>query len=209
MSANKGKLRSSSKIVDLDSEESPRLSAPSTLTPMVEYETIGWGEVIRGWAKSIVIFLLLAAVLVVGIYAGLAATIAYSTSTPGSGQFFVARGTYVGGTVPQDSTIYVSTSNVVSNSFLTNLQEGFSGLPNGAVVKTIAGPVEEIIVDNYGNASVGGDDIAGVLPAEFAQGGYLKNQYLVECVSGACTAGDLLVINQNQISGEVINQLGK
>lgn len=209
MSANKGKLRSSSKIVDLDSEESPRLSAPSTLTPIVEYETIGWGEVIRGWAKSIVIFLILAAVLVVGIYAGLAATIAYSTSTPGSGQFFVARGTYVGGTVPAGSTIYVSTTNAVENSFLTNLQEGFSGLPNGAVVKTIAGPVEEIVVDNTGRASVGGDDISGVLPADFANGGYLKNQYLVECVSGACTSGDLLVINQNQISGEVINQLGK
>lgn len=209
MSANKGKLRSSSKIVDLDSEESPRLSAPNGLTPVIEYETIGWGEVIKGWTKSIIVFILLAAVLVVGIYAGLSATIAYATSTSGSGQFFVARGTYVGGTVPEDSTIYVSTTNSISNSFITNLQEGFGGVPNGAVVKTIAGPVEEIVVDNLGNASVGGDSIKGTLPSDFAQGGFLKNQYLVECISGSCTSGELLVINQNQISGEVINKLGK
>lgn len=211
--ASKGKLRSSSKVFDLENEQ-PLINnnAPQVV---IEYETLNWGAIIASWLKTIFMFFLLGIVLVAGIYAGLASTILYVVPSDKNDSFAVARGTYVGGVVPAGSIIYVSMSSSIENNFLSNLQEGFNGVKDGAVVKTLAGPVQEISIDMknsevslYKDGKIE-DIIEGVIPEQYADITLLKNQYLVECVSGACKKGQLSIINQEQISGEVILLTGK
>lgn len=209
----KGKLRSSSKIVDLPDNEQPQINNNNTPQTVIEYESLSWNTILLGWGKTVILFLLLGSVLVLGIYAGLSSTILYLTSTKDA-SFIVARGTYVGGIIPEGSYVYVNTDGKIENNFLSNLNEGFSGIKNGAVVKTLAGPVQEIKVDNdkqtisiIENGKVV-NEIDGALPEEYNNINYLKNQYLTECLSGACEKGELLIVNQNQVSGEVI-KIGK
>lgn len=206
---SKGKLRSGSKIIDIENEQ-PLINNNINAQTTIEYEEISWGTIIMGWVKTVILFILLGIFLLVGTYAGLSATILYATQAGNSDPFIVARGTYVGGKVPENSFIYVNTKGEIENNFLSNLSEGFGGIKDGAVVKTLAGPVQELLVDNKKETITIIEDgetketIDGVLPEEYAGTDFLKNQYLVECMAGACEKGELLIIDQNQISGEVI-----
>lgn len=204
--ATKGKLRSSSKIFELNEEE-PKLSN-NVLPTVIEYEEIGWGHIIKGWVKSILVFLLLGLVLVVGAYAGLAATISYGTIDDRGEIIVVARGTYVGGVVPKDEIVYISTTHILDGNLWDNLQQGFVGIPNAATVQVLAGPVQEIEVQanqillKKGTETVG--KIEGVIEDLTPNKTVLQNEYIVRCLGGACEPGELLLIKSAQISGEVV-----
>ncbi len=212
--AIKGKLRSSSKIFELDDDETPRLNNKNSAA-VIEYEPLSWNKIIKGWLRSIAIFIALALVLVLGVYSGLSATIIYGTSAKINGTnsvFMIARGTYTGGIVPAGAKIYVSTTRLLDNSFLTNLQQGFTGLPGGAQVQVLAGPVQKIQIDPANQQvqllSTNGSpssSVTGVVDNADSTKTFLQNEYLVRCLGGACKTGDLLIIKKEQISGEIIS----
>lgn len=179
----------------------------------VEYKTVSWGEIAKVWAKHITTFILFGAVLLVAIYAGLSATVLYNVNT-GKGNFFVVRGTYVGGIIPAEQKVYASATDNLENTFLSNLQEGFMGVKNAVIVKTLAGPVSRIYVSpqldyimtvDDKNAII--DTFTGKVVGNVPTDGWLREQYIVECVYGAsCQPGELLVLGQKQISGKVVTE---
>jgi len=212
MATSKGKLRSSSRVFDLDQEDAPRLNnnnAPS----VIEYETLSWSKIILGWVKSIFVFLLLGILLIAGVYAGLAGTILYGiVNVDNKTVTVVARGTYVGGVVPEGETIYISTTHTIEGTFISNLVEGFTGVPGGATVEVLAGPIQEIkinaqkkTIDLISNGKTV-ETIKGTIADVDTTKKVLQNEYIVRCVGGACEAGELFIIQDGQISGEIISQ---
>ena len=210
----KGKLRSSSKVFDLDGEETPRLNNNNS-PAVIEYEPLSWNKIIKGWLKSIAGFVVLSLVLTLGVYAGLSSTILYITTAKvdsSTSAFIVARGTFTGGMVPAGSEVYISTSNTLDGSFLTNLQQGFVGIPNGTIVEVLAGPVQKIqinsndqTVDLLATNGSSASSVNGIVLNDDGTKTVLENEYLVRCLGGACKTGDLLIIKKAQISGEIIS----
>jgi hypothetical protein len=202
---------SKGKIVE--TEANPLLSNNNTIET-VEHKTVGWGAIIYSWFNSLILYVLLSVFLLISIYAGLSATVLYNVSKEDQ-SFFVIRGTYVGGIIPEGETVYASPDKNLDNTVISKLLEGFVGIENGIVVKTLAGPTGQIYVDpttqqvmtvDNNNTIIKKFDgkFVGETPADLK----LKEQYLVECVyTDNCEQGTIFIINSKQISGEVATEL--
>lgn len=204
--SNRGKKR----VVDADI--TPRLNNSSNVIT-VEYRTISWWDITKVWGKNIISFLLLGVLLLTVVYAGLSATVLYFASND-KGNFFVVRGAYVGGKIPAKEIVYASKTDTIENTFISNLMEGFTGLTNPVMVKTLAGPSAQVYVYPETREVVEinkNNEIVKTFEGTLAEGyeptdGWLKEQYLVECVSGKCKTGELLILDKNQISGKVVTE---
>lgn len=208
----KPKLKSSSKVVTLPEDAKPSLSnnLPSSF---VEFQTVGWGPILKGWGKSIILFGILAIILGLAAYAGLASTIAYSVKI--DNKFYaVARDTYVGDEIPKGEVVYASYDAELEDSIPAKFSQGAKSLvgldpvEKPVVVRIIAGPTVKISV-NSGNVTVNpGTDKQDIVeqPVEGLKSGasLLKDEYIVECEWGACEVGERFILPAGNVSGEII-----
>ena len=206
----KGKL---AKRKTVEAETTPKLSNNKEIET-IEYKTVGWGTIIKSWAKSLTLYILLSIFILISIYTALAATVFYNVSKENQ-NFFVVRGTYVGNIIPAGETIYASPDKNLDNTVISRLLEGFTGIENGVVVKTLAGPTGRIYVDpdtlqvmTVNNDNIIIEKFDGKFVGETPTDGRLKEQYLVECVyTDNCEQGTIFIISEKQISGEVRTEL--
>lgn len=213
----KPKYKKSSKIYKNPEDAKPLYGIPGAVAP-IAYETLGWGSILNGWLRGILSFILLFAVLAAMLYAALSATVAYTVRINAE-PHIVARNTFIGGTATPDSILYVSTEEKVPNEFMPNLMQGIEGLITGAsipkptVVKTIAGPTNDLQWDGTKITIAPGtkkettidEKVYGLKDNQ----NFLKNQYIVECITGDCKKGSLFILPADNVAGELLKPDGK
>lgn len=208
----KPKLKSSSKIVDLPDGVRPTIQNSN---PLFSYETVGWGPIVLSWGKSISLFIAFALVLAIALYAGLAATIAYGVKLDDK-YYGVARDTFVGNVIPAGENIYASASTPVDKTLTAKLIEGgkiFIGeqaLTDAVNVKVIAGPTMKIAYGDNNTLTIlsgenTGEVITGPVNGLKSDVTLIENDYIVECLWGACEEGELFLLSANNVSGKIID----
>lgn len=208
----KPKLKSSQKIIDLPEDMKPALSNNS-INSFVEYETVGWGYILKDWGKKIALFFLFAVILAVAAYAALAATIAYTVKIDGT-LYSVARGTYVGNEIPEGEVVYASYDQPAVGDFMSNLTQGARSVigedpvSQPVVVEVVAGPIAKVQVNGEQITFNPGDKDENALTADVDgldnKTKLLDGQYVVECKWGACEVGSYFVLPAENVSGEII-----
>lgn len=207
---NKPKLKSSSKVVEI----SQKPGLPNS-NPLVNFETLSWGPIVKNWVKSIALFVVLALILGVGLYAGLAGTIAYTTKI--DNKFYaIARDTFVGNEIPADTIIYGSSDTEVQKDLTNKLLQGaqiFLNEPavnNPVVVRVVAGPTVKIVFENDGSVTINsgeqeGTNIKNKIIGLNKKTNIIDSKYIVECEWGSCEKGTYFLLPVKNISGEVIS----
>lgn len=200
MKIEKPRLRKSGGEVRADGG-APSLEMPG-VADIVERREESWGEIIAGYIRSSLTFLLFAILIIVVVYGALAATVIFLGQV-GNRHVLVARNTFVGGTPTLNSEVYVSTT-PDDGSPLSHLKTGFLGADNASIYRIVSGPYDKVTHVNgkvYVNDKlVGSDDIRAA-----ANEVTLSNQLLGLCVSGACTENKTQwqVLSPSYIYGEI------
>jgi hypothetical protein len=208
----KPKLKSSSKIVDLPDGVRPTIQNSN---PLFSYETVGWGPIVVSWAKSISLFVAFALVLALVLYAGLAATIAYGIKIEDK-YYGVARDTFVGNVIPAGENVYASASTPIDSTLTAKLIEGGKiligqqALEDAVEVKVIAGPTMKIAIGENNTTTIlsgknSGEVIIDPITGLKSDVNLIKDDYIVECLWGACEEGELFLIPASNISGKIID----
>lgn len=213
MTKKQAKFKDSSGIVD-SSDYTPKLSMPGA-HDIVEVQEESWSSIIFGWAKGALAFVAVAFVLIGLLYSGLAAFLMsyVPTDSESSSRSWVVRGTWseTGNQPPFDSTVVISKTVPSTDDWIENIKIGWIGITDPAVVLIKSTPFDELHIFDGKVTNVNSSEAQGKLVsslafdsvAEDTQSYKLKNQYLVECVSGSCEAGTYFIIDENHIYGEV------
>lgn len=130
-------------------------------------------------------------------------------STSGTGVVMVKNNTFPGGVVPVGRVVIMDIKDAQGYELTDRLKQAF--VPNSNVVKV------EVLTGNYGPLTWAAPDILSVngvpvrAPMPAVNGvspigtdktnWFLKNQYVVRCISGACVPGHAYIISVNNIIG--------
>lgn len=159
-----------------------------------------------GGIKFIIGAILLIVTVVMATYTVLGGTLMYLAPTDDATEkTWVARGTFSGGKIPHDTTVYASTTTTVAENFMGKAIEAYTGVPEAITAKVIAGPVVEVDTNKKGFITINGKASEHKGNIKKAQ---LKNEYLMQCLSGSCTKGEYLVVPYDVVSGEVKAYVG-
>lgn len=223
MARKKGNFVDTTATVESDGQAG-MFSVPGA--QIIEVEQESWLSIFAGWFKSIILFLALAAAVLAVLYSGLSATIMVFSPVGSSQYEIVIRNAWAdeGGIPPEGTLVAVSPTDSPQN-WWEWITVGWLGIPNASEAKIvstnydklyIAGPdSENLTVVNLANESVNGKFwTSKAIPVDEDKTNIefnhvLKNQYLVECVAGACAAGNedgepvYFVVDETQIYGEV------
>lgn len=129
----------------------------------------------------------------------------------GSGLVPVKNVTYDGGIVPADVEILVDRANPQDSDLLSHIKQSFVPSDDAAVVRVITGPYGEMQWGQPNILTVDGNPIGVPFPPdsdgkspidEFNP--FLRDEYVVECVSGACEVGDAFIVHKDNIYGVLL-----
>jgi hypothetical protein len=206
--ADKVKLRKHGSLVNATSVEPERQFAGGAQN-IIEVKEESWASIILGWVKTIVGYFALVVVLLLAVYTGLAATVVFFSSVGGQ-TALVARGTFIGGIPDKGDMMYISNDTPDPKSPVNNVVVGFKGAPEASIVENMSAEYDKVSVS--GNNIQIADQVINDAVLLNAKGDRvtsgtisLNNQYVVQCVTGACDADSYLVIDSKQIYGEIKN----
>lgn len=188
-----------------ESYESP-LAAPQTEIPDSESGRDKVASVTRSLGrgtKTIIGVIAFTLFVVVAVHTALAGSLMFTASLddkPATERVWVARGTFIGGNIDSGTTVYGSTTTYAPDNFLTKVMEGYTGAPDYFVAEVIAGPIASVSNGSGEKILINGKDSGYVGKVEKID---LKNQYLAQCIDGACEKGKMIVAEYASISGEV------
>lgn len=129
----------------------------------------------------------------------------------GSGLVPVKNVTFDGGKIPANVEILVDTEKAQDNGLLSHLKQSFVPSDSAAVVKVIKGPYGEMVWAKPNILTVDGDPVGVPFPGdeegkspidEFNP--YLRDEYVVECVSGNCNEGEALIVKRDHVYGVLL-----
>jgi len=207
----KGKLRNNDGIVD-SSDYIPRLAMPGA-RDIIETKEESWGHIALGWSKGFIGFILVALIIVAALYSGLAATLMmYSPiSSNSSSRVLVVRNTWskTAGQPPLNTNVVISSTTALPSEWWNRVAVGWTGIANPAIVKISSTDYEKLYIANSKvtgltsklNGNFTGSADFKYDPTAKAQNYQLKNEYLVQCVSGNCKPGTYSIISNSQIYG--------
>lgn len=116
--------------------------------------------------------------------------------------------TYPGGVLPAGSTVVVDRSATHDGSPVDDLRQSFVYNGNSAVVTVAAGPYGRLTWAAPGILTVDGKALGGFFPGNAdgtspidSSNPYLSNEYVGECVRGACDPGALFLFNGDHVLG--------
>lgn len=148
------------------------------------------------------------------LYLCFAATIVrFVPSTSGTGIQLVKNITSEGGVLDDGKRIMVNPEQVNDHSIESYLQHAF--IPSGdyMMVETVYGPygefdydeeTGEVIYENEATGLVGNEmNFTGIM--EERNDTLLGNEYIALCVSGDCVEGEAYIVDDENITGEVVN----
>lgn len=218
MAKKQGKLVDPHGVVD-SSDYIPQLAEPGA-HDIIEVKEESWGSIFVGWGKGLLLFILVAVTCLSLLYTGLTATLmSYVPLNPDSAsRAWVVRGAWSksGNQPPVGAVVAISDDTVAPTQWWDNVKVGWVGINKPSVVKVQSTMYDTLTLgDNTISATnkVTGKTFTkqGTLvnsPAypdatNIAGNLVLKQQYLVECVSGSCKPGTFFIIDKNQIYGAV------
>lgn len=129
-------------------------------------------------------------------------------SMSGTGLVPIKNMNYSGGIIPEGNKLLIS-SEKVDNSIFGKLKQTFIPSKDYSVVKVKAGPYGKLTWAEPGIISVDGKilDVSyppqekGKNPLEENEQNYLKDQYVVSCISGNCQVNQGYIISKDNIVG--------
>jgi len=134
-------------------------------------------------------------------------------TTSGSGLVPIKNVTYEGGILPPGAQILVDTEEAQGTNVLDRLKQSFTPRSNAAVVEVVAGPYGEMTWASPEILTVNGEPIGYPFPADSegkspinSEDPFLKNQYVVVCISGDCNVGEAFIIDKEHIYGSVLTR---
>lgn len=140
--------------------------------------------------------------IVVVIYACFAATIirVIPTNTE-MGAVPVKNSTFPGGVAEVGTEMVVSMSTPQPEGTLDRLKQSVLISTDAALVKVVAGPGGTLSWAETGLITVDGERVP-VRVMNQPGGGFLVNEYIVECLEGACEKGHGYIVGADQVYGE-------
>lgn len=158
-------------------------------------------------------FVLLIAAMAVLYLCSAATVLRFIPVASGVGPVLVKNITYPGGILPPGATVLVNRGSEVKTDWMSKLAQSFTPANDGAVVKVLAGPYGKMTWAQPGIIAVNGKPMKAFFPPAKngdspigADNQFLKDQYLVKCVSGACLSNEAFVVNSNQVYGSPLKQ---
>lgn len=137
---------------------------------------------------------------IVVIYFCLAITIARILPSSSIGITPVKNITYAGGNIPLGKVVVVDMEKSHDSSTLDYFQQSITISPTMALVEVQAGPIGNFKWS--GGVITSNEKILDMTMPKDPGVDYLINQYLVSCVSGACTPGNGYLISADQVVGQ-------
>lgn len=216
----KGRLRNNDGVVD-SSNYTPKLAMPGA-RDIIEIKEESWPQIIFGWVKSLLGVLGVGLLVIAMLYSGLAANLMMyiPTSEDVTKRDLVVRNIWqdTGNKPPLNTNVVISTTNVLPENWFELIRVGWTGTENPAVVRIASTDFDTlyIVEDEVVNLGESGETGTFVGSPSFPhyseletyseeQNVVLDNQFLVECISGACEPGTFFIISDNQIFGEQRN----
>lgn len=210
----KGKLRNNDGIVN-SSDYIPRLAMPGA-RDVVDVKEESWGQIVLGWSKGLVLFVLILILLIGLLYSGLSATLMMlsSTSPTSSSREWVVRNTWseTGGTPPMEQEVIISATSALPAEWWNRIMVGWTGISNPATVRVVSNDYDTLYISDSkitnlttnktGNFAGSAAYSYNAKEAPIEQNYKLDNEYLVECVSGSCKKDTYFIIDETQIFGE-------
>jgi hypothetical protein len=210
----KGKFRNPNGVVD-STDYTPQLALPGS-QDIIEIKEETWLQIWMGWGRNFVAFLLAAVLFFMVLYAGLSSTLMiFSATGPDSDRSAVVRGTWseTGGEPPIGSEAVISADTLSPDNWWEWIFLGYTGVSEPSVVKVLSKDYNTIAVNDNTSVNLAEDPNT---PRPFVSSNNfnynpesgpvtykLKEEYLVECVSGTCAPGTTFIIAAKQIYGEV------
>jgi hypothetical protein len=162
---------------------------------------------VRNVIKRVISISVWSIVFLFGVYLCFAMTIVRFVPTQSMGLILTKNITYSGGIIPEDAVVLVSKTDEANDSILGHLKNSFVPVSSASKVKVIAGPYGELSWAKPGLVSVDGKLKDTILPEKPEE--YLKDQYIVECISGDCTEGESFIVSKNNVIGSLSAGNGK
>lgn len=98
---------------------------------------------------------------------------------------------------------------------MDRLKEAGLGVKDSQIVKILSGPNDHVQI-NAGSFAVTGQepgsyngDVINASGAKVSSSFQLANQYVTQCVSGACTPGQFVLVEDANVYGELVDFEGK
>lgn len=190
------------------SEVKPALAYDSN-SDIIMFSEESWLTITLSWVKTLGLFILSAMLIFTVLYGTLAASLLFATPVDGKIQV-VARDTFLGGIPSKGDSALASPVQIAGDNPIDNLKEAALGVENGQVVKIISGPTDLIsvrsgsfTVEGKNGGNYGGDLINGE-GNRINDSFQLNRQYVGECLSGHCTPGSFVLVEETNIFGEIV-----
>lgn len=191
------------------SEQKPALAYDSN-SDIIMFAQESWLTITASWLKSALMFILSALLIFTVMYGTLAASLFFVTSVD-SKVTAVARDTFLGGIPAKNDMVLTSPTQVAGDNPLDRLREAVLGVKDAQIVEILSGPSDKI--------SMSGDSftVTGQEPGFFhgaiissdgkriTKNFQLGDQYLTSCVGGACKPNTFLIVEEENLYGEVVN----
>lgn len=126
-------------------------------------------------------------------------------STSGTGVQLIKGVSAPGGFIQQGNQVLVSSEQEQDHSWGNNLQTAFIPSDEWMLVEVVAGPYGELSVSE-GQVTVDNrvHDVNINLGSFRNHGKFLSDEYIVNCISGACNPGQTLIVGKEYVAGEPI-----
>lgn len=208
----KPSMKGSGSFVDV-SEEKPALAYDPN-SDIIMFAEESWLRISASWLKTSFLFLLSAMLIFTIMYGTLAASLLFATPINGK-VTVVARDTFLGGIPAKGDVAVVSPSQAAGKNPLDRLKDAALGIKDAQVVKILSGPNDSIQM-SQGGFSVSGEESGSYSGDLFSTSGNkvtnsfkLEKQYVAECISGACTPGTFVIVEDKNTYGELVDFEGK
>lgn len=208
----KPSMKGSGSFVDV-SEEKPALAYDSS-SDIIMFSEESWLRISLSWLKTSFLFLMSAMLIFTIMYGTLAASLLFATPVAGK-VTVVARDTFLGGIPAKGDVAVVSPSQAAGKNPLDRLKEAGLGIKDAQIVKILSGPNDNIEMKE-GGFNVTGEE-SGSYPGDLISTSgnkvvnsfKLEKQYVAQCVSGACTPGTYVIVEDKNTYGELVDFEGK
>ena len=131
----------------------------------------------------------------------------------GAGFVPVKNVTYEAGVLPEGAQVLVHRTEAQGTQIHHRLKQAFVPSSYAAEVEVVAGPYGEMKWSKPDVLTVDGKPIGAAFPANSdgkspidPEDPYLKNQYVAICISGACTEGEAILFDRDQVYGSLLTK---
>lgn len=163
---------------------------------------------LKGYLRTLVSVLLWTGIVFLVIYFCFAATLLRVVpSLSGTGPVFIKNATVEGGMFPSGHEVLVDPTRENEGGVMDNLYVSFVPSSDYQEVEIISGPYGEFSVDGDGAVTVDGGETGLVMHEMFSEDRddeVLRDEYIAECLSGACEEGQAVIVPVENIAGEKV-----